>query len=204
MLIKIDTNEYPISEKEFKNRFPNIAFPNQINYQDYGYAVVFPSPQPEKLYNQSVRETTPELTDKGWYEQRWEVVNLSDTMTSEEYQEWETNYLNNIKSEKLKLIQTKKNEMRDAGFIVDDIKFDSDIAARLAYTELGLQLQANPEFTTMWKASDGVWVTMNYALYQQVITAGKAHIESCFAWQAAKEQEIDAATTIEELDAVEI
>ena len=109
-----------------------------------------------------------------------------------------------LKTNKLSQVQLKKNEMIDAGFLVNDIKFDSDIAARLAYAELGLQLQSNPEFTTMWKASDGVWVTMNSTLYQQVIAAGKTHIESCFAWQAAKEIEINTSSTIEELESIEI
>jgi len=203
-LIKIDTQEYPISDSEFRSRFPNTAFPQQINYSDYGYAVVFPSPQPICNYNQFIRETTPILTNKGWYEQNWEVVSFSDTMESEEYQTFETNYINNLKSQKLKQIQERKNVMRDAGFYVkvDDVDtlFDSDTSARIAYTEIAMQLQNNPEFTTMWKASSGVCVTMNATLFQSVMIAGKTHIESCFAWQANKEIEVHTANTVDEVN----
>lgn len=118
--------------------------------------------------------------------------------------DYDAEKLNEKKQTKLSQVQLKKNEMRDAGFLVNDIKFDSDIAARLAYTELGLQLQSSPEFVTMWKASNGICVTMNAALYQQVIAAGKTHIESCFAWQAAKEIEINNADNIEILESIEI
>jgi len=205
MLIKINTLEYPVSESEFKDRFPNIAFPIQINYSDYGYAVVFPSPQPTYAYNQSIREIAPEfITDKSWYEQRWEVVNIADSMTTEAYQEFETNYINNLKSQKLTQVQEKKNQMRDAGFFVNEILFDSDMAARTAYLELAMQIQMNPAFTIKWKASNGVWVDMNASLFQSVMTAGKAHIEYCFAWQEAKEIEIKAATTADEVNMIDI
>ena len=97
--------------------------------------------------------------------------------------------------------------------------FDSDIAARTAYSELGLQfinglnmfqmvtdqpITINTEFATSWKASNGVWVTMDYELYQTVMIAGKTHIESCFMWQANKEIEINATTTVDDVNAIEI
>lgn len=203
-LIKIDDQEYPISIDEFKSRFPNTAFAANFNeYQEYGYAEVFVSEQPNYNYNQKIEEITPILTD-GVYYQSWNVINFSDTMTPEEYQEFETNYINNLKSQKLAQVQTKKNELRDAGFLVDGVLFDSDIAARVAYSELGMQFMNNTEFSTSWKASNGVWVTMDYELYQKVMIAGKTHIESCFMWQANKEIEINAATTIDDVNAIEI
>jgi len=203
-LIKLDTLEYPISESEFKNRFPNTAFASNFDsYQDYSYAVVFPSPQPTTAYNQSVKEISPILTDGNYY-QTWEVVNFSDTMTPEDYQEFETNYINSLKAQKLAQVQDKKNIIRDAGFLVDGILFDSDLPARVAYSELGMQFMTTPEFSTSWKASNGVWVTMDYELYQTVMIAGKTHIESCFMWQANRETEINAATTIDDVNAIEI
>jgi hypothetical protein len=77
-LIKLDTREYPVSLEEFKSRFPNTAFPAQIPFKDFGYAVVFPVPQPaHDVVTQSVREVAPGLSVKGLWEQRWEVAPLS-------------------------------------------------------------------------------------------------------------------------------
>lgn len=106
------------------------------------------------------------------------------------------------KLEKLADVQAEKVRARDAGFFVADTLFDSDISARTSYTELGLRLSQNPSFTTQWKASAGQWVTMDAALYAQVMTAGEAHITAVFAWQAAKEVEIGGCQTVEELEAV--
>ena len=106
------------------------------------------------------------------------------------------------KLDKFQAVQAEKVRVRDGGFLVADMLFDSDISARTSYTELGLRLSQNPSFTTQWKASPGQWVTMDAALYAQVMTAGEAHIAAVFAWQAAKEVEIGECQTVEELEAV--
>ncbi|MDO8552006.1 MAG: hypothetical protein Q7S01_00575 [bacterium] len=73
-LIKLDTLEYPVSVEEFKRRFPNTSFPAQIPFADFGYAVVFSTPQPvHDAASQSVKEIAPALTHKGTWEQRWKV-----------------------------------------------------------------------------------------------------------------------------------
>lgn len=73
-LINLETNQV-CTESEFRAAFPNTSFPQVINYEDFGYAVVFPAPQPaHDPITQSVREIAPVLTAKGHYEQGWEVV----------------------------------------------------------------------------------------------------------------------------------
>lgn len=67
------------SEADIRAAFPNTSFPSPFVPPEE-YAVVFPSPAP--AYNpitQAVRETTPILTNKGHYEQAWEVVELYAT-----------------------------------------------------------------------------------------------------------------------------
>ena len=79
MLIKIDTQEYPVSGQDFINRHPNISFPTAIPYDDFGYAVVFPTPQPETDWYHLAREIAPALTDKGHWEQQWEIIEIRRT-----------------------------------------------------------------------------------------------------------------------------
>lgn len=67
------------SESEIRAANPNTSFPSPFIPPD-DYAYVFPAPRP--TYNpvtQAVRETTPELTVLGHWEQRWEVVELFET-----------------------------------------------------------------------------------------------------------------------------
>ena len=79
-LIKIDTQEYPVTVEEFKLRFPDTSFPVQIPFADFGYAVVFPTPQPaHDATTQTVREIAPALTHKGTWEQRWKVESDKNT-----------------------------------------------------------------------------------------------------------------------------
>ena len=79
MLIKVDTQEYPVSVQDFINRRPNISFPTAIPYDDFGYAVVFPTPQPETDWYHLAREIAPALTDKGHWEQQWEIIEIRRT-----------------------------------------------------------------------------------------------------------------------------
>ena len=99
-------------------------------------------------------------------------------------------------------IGQRKNQMRDGGFVVpvggEDVRWDSDTSARLAYAELALRLTADPTFTTRWKASEGQWVNMTVSLFQEVYAAGAAHIAAAFAWQEGEEARL-AATPDDQL-----
>ena len=116
--------------------------------------------------------------------------------------EWFGPSLEQAKAAKLAEIQNEKSRARDGGFLVDGALYDSDAAARVAYLELAMRLQSEPNFSTSWKATDGVWVTMDAALFAQVYAAGAAHVAACFAWQAARESEVAAAQTVEAVQAV--
>ena len=89
-------------------------------------------------------------------------------------------------------IQAEKCRARDGGFDVGGTHFDSDAAARISYGELADLLRDDPAYTTPWRASEGVWVAMDAALYAQVKAAGTAHVKACFAWQGAKDAELAA------------
>lgn len=94
-------------------------------------------------------------------------------------------------------IGARKNALRDGGFLVDGVLWDSDAGARLAYAELAQRLAANPSFSTRWKASESQWVTMTAALFAAVYTAGAAHIAAAFAWQEAEESRLAATPDAE-------
>ena len=67
------------TESEIRAANPNTSFPVPFMAPD-GYAYVFPAPQPS--YNpvtQRVQASTPELTNLGHWERRWEVAELFET-----------------------------------------------------------------------------------------------------------------------------
>lgn len=110
--------------------------------------------------------------------------------------------LGEAKAIKLAAIQTEKSRVKDGGFLVDGTWFDSDDAAQIAYLQLAIRFQTEPTFSTLWKASAGVWITMNATVFSQVYAAGEVHIACCFAWQQDREAEVAAAQTVEEVQAV--
>lgn len=110
--------------------------------------------------------------------------------------------LGQIKAAKLARINTGKNTALDGGFLHDGMLFDSDTKARLAYLELGFKMSTVPTYTTPWKASTGVWVTMDAALFAALQPAYEAHIQACFQWQAMREMEVAAAETVGAVEAV--
>jgi hypothetical protein len=107
-----------------------------------------------------------------------------------------------MREEKLQTVATARRKALDDGFMHNGILWDSDANARIAYAELAMRYQYDPAFVTTWKASDGYWVEMTAPLFQAVYAAGAEHVQTCFAWQAAKEVEIKACQTVDELEAV--
>ena len=74
--INTTTNQYPVSERDIRDAFPNTSFSEPFSAPE-GYAWVFPAPQPTfNPITQTVREIAPVLTVKGTWEQQWEVVDL--------------------------------------------------------------------------------------------------------------------------------
>ena len=110
----------------------------------------------------------------------------------------DTTPINDLAAAKLARINNGKNAALDAGFVHDGVWFDSDYKARLAYLEAATQFQLDPGFSTPWKASTGHWVTMDAALFSALIPTYRAHVQACFAWQGAREQDVAAALALED------
>jgi len=107
-----------------------------------------------------------------------------------------------VRDAKLRAINEGKNGALDGGFIHNSVLFDSDSKARLAYLELALKLGQDPTYSTPWKASSGVWVTMDAALFSALQPTYEAHIQACFQWQAAREMEVAVAGALGDIAAI--
>ena len=76
--LNLNTQQYPISEQEIHNLYPNTSFTVPFKAPEE-FAWVFPSPQPEVTNLQFAREIAPALSSKGNYEQQWEVQDKFST-----------------------------------------------------------------------------------------------------------------------------
>jgi hypothetical protein len=156
---------------------------------------------PEQRKSAGYHEYRIEQPPQGYTATAWEEVDV-DGVVVKRPKAIASKPLDELRERKRAEIQAEKKRVRDGGFLVDGVLFNSDAHARTAYLELANELQADPAYTTRWKASDGVWVDMDVFMYGGVKAAGKALIQDVFAWQAAKEQELMAAQTPEEIQEI--
>lgn len=142
----------------------------------------------------------------------WHDMNSPERWTEEERMRWGVTWvedqaqepsLEDIFAAKMAAIQAGKNAARDRGFTLDGVLYDTDAEARLAYLEIATKLGQDPTYSTPWKASAGAWVTMDAALFAALQPAYEAHIQACFAWQAAREQELVQAYAVRDRAAME-
>lgn len=115
--------------------------------------------------------------------------------------------LDELRNTKAIAIQAEKTRVKNNGFTVPvgeaQVLFDSDPSAQIAYLNFRMNTMADPAYVKeQWKASLGHYVRMDAALFGTVMAAEKAHTATCFAWQAARDAELAAAVTAEEISAV--
>ena len=188
-LIKINTQEYPISIREFKSRFPTTAFPKQINYTEYGYAVVFPTPKPACTYKEIARELPPEMTVLDTWEQRWEVVDFTLDMDEDELEA----FYAGLRAKKKIELATLRFEKETGGVTLPngaeiDTERDSQAMITGAYTASIM----NPDIVINWKGVNG-WVQIGAAEITAIAQAVTAHVQACFT----RESELSALIDID-------
>ena len=81
--INTKTLVYPVTEEVIRGQYPNILFPQPfVPPKDYAVVFLAPAAQYDPL-TQGVREIAPEFTNKGVWEQRWEVYALDPELVAQ-------------------------------------------------------------------------------------------------------------------------
>lgn len=110
-----------------------------------------------------------------------------------------------VRSEVLGKLRKEKLDVRSEGILVDDILFDTDVEARLAYLELMFKFMMNPEYVVEnWKASEGVWVIMNKSMFDKLVLAWEGRLTSLFSFVREKEAEIKSKDDLEEIKITDV
>lgn len=188
--IKTDTLAYPITEQEIRLAHPNTSFAIPFGPPE-GYAVVFPAPPP--AYDpviRVVREAAPELTVKGSWEQRWEIVPRFVQYTDDQgvvhtVAEQEAAAIAADKAQRVAALARDIKAERDrrtneGGYQAGGKWFHSDTISRTQQIGLILMGQNLPA-NIQWKTMDGSFVTMTPALAQEIFQAAASQDTSTFA-----------------------
>jgi hypothetical protein len=111
-----------------------------------------------------------------------------------------------IDMEKLKY--DKKAEMADkrwqaetGGITINGVEIATDRESQALLMGAVLVAQNNPEYVVNWKAKNG-WAVLDAATILAVADAVRNHVQACFDREKDLQDQIDAATTAAELEAV--
>lgn len=156
--INITSQQYPISEQEIRSLNPNTSFPLPFVAPE-PYAYVFPAPQPTVTNLQVIREIAPVLTNKGHYEQQWEVVDKFQATEHMTKAELEAGYLEALRKDAVPKVVTA----RQARLALNQAGLLDDITAVIAGSN-DKSLQIEWEFATEIKRDWPALVALQPAL----------------------------------------
>lgn len=145
-MIKLIKDGQVITDNQFKDLYPNISFPAEIPFADYGYDVVFPKPAPD--YNkitQRVVQIGPVLNVLGKYEEAWEVVSIYADYTDD------LGVLHTKASQESEAIATLL--ATDKSALILQIDTDVDALIRAVIGERGSEYELSEKEATAYKAA---------------------------------------------------
>lgn len=163
------------TEREFRAANPQTSFPAVIaadTYAEFGLAVVFPAPQPaHDPITQGVRESDAVLTNKGHWEQTWEVYALDPEQVASNTQTATANLIQSV---------TQSVQQRLDNF-AKTRNYDGILSACTYATSPTLKFQTEGQYCV--EARDNTWATL-YQIMREVevgtrpMPAGYADIEN--------------------------
>ncbi len=188
--INTQTLDYPISEYQIKQEFPNTSFPMPFVPPD-GYAEVLKTDIPVfNKYTQSVVEQTPELINGQW-RKKWQIIDLPQSECDAKLQLARSN-----RWEEIKNIRDNKNQ--NGGFPAAGKWFHSDTFSRSQY--LGMVLAGETLPAILWKTMDGSFVETTPALAQQIFSSAFIQDTNMFAYAESLKAQVYASLDPNSID----
>ena len=202
MLVNMKTLDV-LSEYDFFKAHPNVSFPTTLTDEvlaPFDHAVLTLTPQPEfDGWTHELSEGKPEYRDGKWY-QTWALTPVTHTPEEEE------NYLNQLKQNKLNILNSKFLEAENNGIVDSSIGFKIDATERSNRDINGLidSLEYTKEEKVMFCAADNTFheVTLEQlkTMKMEVIQHGQELYQKKWVYR----EQINNAQTKEELDKIEI
>ena len=90
------------------------------------------------------------------------------------------------------------------GITISGASVDTSREAQGLITGAALAATLDPAYTVTWKCAGGVFRTFDAAALLGLAQAVRSHVQACFDREAALHAAIDAATTVEDVAAVDI
>jgi hypothetical protein len=193
-----ETGQYPIGKSELVAAHPNTSLPaawGQAVLDFLGVDEVFPVPPPASARGSFAREGAPRLTDKGTWEQTWDVEQLGQDQLGELFAA--------AKAEKLTGLADLRWRKETGGVSLFGAAISTDRESQAMISgALGL-VGANPAAVIDWKTASG-WVQLDEPTVRAIALAVGSHVQACFSHERQLSEAIAAAADFDALDLVDI
>jgi hypothetical protein len=98
-------------------------------------------------------------------------------------------------------IADKRWRTETSGITVAGVEIATDRESQALLMGVVLAAQNDPEYIINWKAKNG-WAVLDAATILAVADAVRTHVQACFDREKKLQDQIESATTVEELEAV--
>ncbi len=109
--------------------------------------------------------------------------------------------IDKLKEMKLAEIADKRWRAETGGIIFNGVEIATDRESQALLMGAALAAQDDPEYTINWKAKNG-WAVLDAATILAVADAVRNHVQACFDREKELQEQVEAATTIEDLNAI--
>lgn len=99
-------------------------------------------------------------------------------------------------------IADKRWRTETSGITVAGVEIATDRESQALLMGAVLVAQNNPEYVANWKARNG-WAVLDAATIINIADAVRSHVQACFDREKELQEQVEAATTIEELNTIE-
>jgi hypothetical protein len=107
-----------------------------------------------------------------------------------------------LKQAKAWEIADKRWRAETGGITIGGVEITTDRESQALLMGAVLAAQNNPEYAVNWKAKNG-WFELDAATLIAIGNAVGSHVQACFDREKELQEQVEAATTIEELNTIE-
>jgi hypothetical protein len=112
--------------------------------------------------------------------------------------------LDEAKAERLALLAERRWRAEIGGVVIGGVLLPTDETIQVKITGARLAAEADPAYTVRWKVGPGAFVTFDAPTVIGLSNTIRAHIQACFDNEDAISALIDAATSNDAVDAVDV
>ena len=112
--------------------------------------------------------------------------------------------LDELRALKLSELAALRWERETGGTLFNGMPVATDAVSQTKYIGAVVGAQIDPDTIINWKMADGSFVSLDAQSITAVAMAVRAHVQACFDREAEMKTQIEAATTAEELAALDL